>query len=591
MSSQDSKSNTAKKKAVVDGEEAPTGPTTTNQALQDQVRRSMIVPEERTPPINLTHTNQEVAERGTAMATTSPAFKDQARSSAGQRVLVPPADATPFKDEDPSFLVFKDQVRDYQVVGKDDRIGDENDNEDDAIMKPEEAVKDVGPTYKDQVRVISPNHQPEPPPSSMTGNFEPEQHGDPQDCSILFADARVLENTTTAPAAADNVVMMAQVLNEQLELKERKLELRVQRRRFLVAGTLVLITVVGAIVGGICGAGYCGNREPEIILVDGPTDAPTTNPFNISYTIAPTQNSTFTTFPPDPIPLNDICEESELLESGKMIVGTTLGASPGPDSHSYCGDAVPPLSPLGSPEVWYRFVGTGGNHTITTCTGFYSLDNTGFDSQLIVYSGTCDNLTCVTGNDDNYATTCGEANAALSLTTKLNVTYYILVFDYYGLEGDFGIKIEDGITFETFPRPDNDFCESATVLELDQIIEGTTSGATATTNFRNAICGDAYDSGKYIPDVFYSIVGTGDLLTAATCTGYYATQVAIYEGDCNNLQCVTGNSYGSVFGCGSSSEATWHANAGVMYYIRVFGLFTPMVGDFEVQIYSGSPTA
>ena len=45
---------------------------------------------------------------------------------------------------------------------------------------------------------------------------------------------------------------------------------------------------------------------------------------------------------------------------------------------------------------------------------FLEFDSTGFDSQLIIYSGECGNLTCITGNDDNFAsTTCSVTNAAV----------------------------------------------------------------------------------------------------------------------------------------------------------------------------------
>ena len=50
--------------------------------------------------------------------------------------------------------------------------------------------------------------------------------------------------------------------------------------------------------------------------------------------------------------------------------------------------------------LWFTFEGTGNEVTLTTC-----LPGTNFDTYLSVYEGTCGDLTCVAGNDDQSETT------------------------------------------------------------------------------------------------------------------------------------------------------------------------------------------
>ena len=301
------------------------------------------------------------------------------------------------------------------------------------------------------------------------------------------------------------------------------------------------------------------------------------------------------TGPPVPAPPNDLCENAILLISGSAAAaGTTAGATAGFDA-TVCGDILPGRN---EPDVWYRFDGTGSVHTATTCTGT-ALDFTDYYSQLLVYSGECGNLTCIAGNENNFLLTCsGGTHAGASWLTEEGVSYYIRimplsVFDAGAFGDEFGLIIEDGDTLSR-PPPENDQCQNATMLVLDQIEQGTTRGG-ATLTLDLSVCGDAVEPPDSNPDLWYSFVGTGTSVTVSTCTGTslddtltFDTQLAVYGGDCETgLLCLDGNDEDDREFCFGKSGVAWQADLGVTYWIRVFGYSD--AGDFAITVYDGDP--
>ena len=120
---------------------------------------------------------------------------------------------------------------------------------------------------------------------------------------------------------------------------------------------------------------------------------------------------------------NDDCTGAITVTCGQTIAGTTLNA---------LADASPAC--VGAPNngIWYKFVGTGINTTISLCGSSY-------DTKLLVYTGACGTLTCLDGND-NY---CGN-QSQLSFTSLTGVTYYILVTGATTTGGSFTMNINCG---------------------------------------------------------------------------------------------------------------------------------------------------
>ncbi len=141
----------------------------------------------------------------------------------------------------------------------------------------------------------------------------------------------------------------------------------------------------------------------------------------------------------DPIPVNDLCSDAIVLSCSDYVVGTNVGAS----LNTGCdGDD--------RQTVWYSYTPeSAGTVTLTTCN-----PETNFDTDLNVYTGSCDDLTCFSGFEGNgYVdgpSSCSYQSfaGAGSFEGVAGVTYYIAVTGYYATgsssswQGNFGLSIE-----------------------------------------------------------------------------------------------------------------------------------------------------
>jgi hypothetical protein len=80
-----------------------------------------------------------------------------------------------------------------------------------------------------------------------------------------------------------------------------------------------------------------------------------------------------------------------------------------------------------------KYVGQNARVTLSTCSG----NITNFDTQISVYTGSCNALQCLTENDDAK---CGLSSTALFIG-KQNVTYYVRVHGLIQEKGDFGLTV------------------------------------------------------------------------------------------------------------------------------------------------------
>jgi hypothetical protein len=128
---------------------------------------------------------------------------------------------------------------------------------------------------------------------------------------------------------------------------------------------------------------------------------------------------------------NDSCDDAFKLISpgvgtsllGSYLFGSTSAAAT-IDAAPSCGSATSPTAP----GVWYTIIGDGGRIATSTCTG------TNFDSQISVYTGSCDQLTCVVGKDQG----CGDQTRFQSVKDQ---TYHVLVHGVGDASGNFTLSI------------------------------------------------------------------------------------------------------------------------------------------------------
>lgn len=125
--------------------------------------------------------------------------------------------------------------------------------------------------------------------------------------------------------------------------------------------------------------------------------------------------------------------------------------------------------------------------------------------------------------------------------------------------------------------PDNDNCDGA--IDLGSLPATDIVDVTAATDDVTVPCG--VSSGPY-KDVWYTVVGTGDTLTASTCgagTVVTDTKISVFCRDCESPVCVGGNDDD----CAYLSTVSWCSEVGRTYYITV-GLYSGSTTPGDIQL-------
>lgn len=211
-----------------------------------------------------------------------------------------------------------------------------------------------------------------------------------------------------------------------------------------------------------------------------------------------------------------------LVEAGDPLPPIGTGGDGGCWSQDgWCG--VPP-EPVLDNTTWYTFVAPqSGSITLNS-------DNSTFDTQLAVYSGSCTEILAgsglfLGGNDDNNNGPNVDFTSELSLDCLTpGETYYLLVDGYNGDEGDLMVELTEN------PNP---------------IVFGTYPNTTVTAGQNTTVAPSAAPNGATSLNAFADAGFTG-LLTADPVTGVVSVTDALQAG----IYTVTVNANG---GCGTSS--------------------------------------
>ena len=257
----------------------------------------------------------------------------------------------------------------------------------------------------------------------------------------------------------------------------------------------------------------------------------------------------------------DVCTDAIRIEpDGEVVRGSTAFAAPD-EGLDYCGSISSEASTGG---LWYVFSGTGTVLQVSV--------GASFDSQISLFAGECDSLTCIDGNNESQVST---ASSLILFESSVDQTYYVLVHGVAPSRGEFALSVSE-VTI-----PENDSCEESAILEVGDLVTGSTFAATSADDFAFAQCGTTLGGDSSAPGIFYSVVGTGQLLSVAISANY-DMQLTIFEGDdCTNLVCVDGTE-GDTANL-SAGSITFDSQDGVRYILFVHG-FEGRVGEYELSI-------
>jgi hypothetical protein len=149
--------------------------------------------------------------------------------------------------------------------------------------------------------------------------------------------------------------------------------------------------------------------------------------------------------------VNDQCVDAIQLYCGDTISGNTSAAT-------FDSTAINCLTSYDTPGIWYYIVGNGDFYIIDVCSHFT------FDTKILVYSGDCQNLQCVSGNDDY----CG-IGSRVSFQSDMNTIYYVLVTGHSGASGSFDLSLHCSLSCIFEPHVEIISDETSASLFLSQI--------------------------------------------------------------------------------------------------------------------------
>jgi|GEM_PF-7014106 len=246
---------------------------------------------------------------------------------------------------------------------------------------------------------------------------------------------------------------------------------------------------------------------------------------------------------------NDVCSAAILLPCASTIPGSTQQSANDP--------YVPSCGYGSSPGVWYKIIGSGEVSRISTCT------QNNFDTYLQVFSGSCFDLSCL-GSNNNY---CG-LGSQVSISTEVDSIYYVLV-NGYGSNGQGDFQISHDCTEPI----EGDECETAIYIPCDTTLLGNTS--LASFDPQSPQCSNTFNNSS---GIWYKFIGNGKI-TEISVTGLsgFDSQISVYSGACNGLDCVTGDNNWN----DNTSFVSFITLPGIEYYIKVHGFYSQ--GEFSLS--------
>lgn len=140
--------------------------------------------------------------------------------------------------------------------------------------------------------------------------------------------------------------------------------------------------------------------------------------------------------------------------------------------------------------------------------------------------------------------------------------------------------------------PANDNCADAQAVAVPSSTNGTNVGATADAAVLVEFCG-ASGSAANRESVWYSLTGTGNLITLSTCNAFSDanhpdTKISVHTDGCGTLTCVDGNDDNCAGFNGFLSTVSFCSVSGTQYWINVRGFGVGDTGGFQLDVSEGA---
>src|SRR5690606_31923596 len=226
-----------------------------------------------------------------------------------------------------------------------------------------------------------------------------------------------------------------------------------------------------------------------------------------------------------------------------------------------------------SPNVWYSYTGSGEPELITA-----SLCNSGFDTAILIATGTPGDLTWVAGNEDF----CGTSGfrSQVEFASDGTTTYYIMVRGY-GVTSTGTYELVITCQEACSPATTNDEVADAEIVILGTPLATNNTCATSSPQ-SYPTCGSQYAT---YYDTWYSFnSGNSNNINILITPEAETTVVgfAVYSGTEGNLTQVACN----ILGASTNFNVTPNTN----YYVRAYSTSPSAKGNFTLSVSSNCIT-
>jgi len=279
-------------------------------------------------------------------------------------------------------------------------------------------------------------------------------------------------------------------------------------------------------------------------------------------------------------PVNNDCTGAIAIGCDSTTIADNTDASPGagdPDFSCIFNGPGP-----GDGSLWYSFVATDTSAYVDTFGSVAPAD----DSVIAIYDGSCGSLAEIACNDDTDGPGLLSEVCVEGLTP--GNTYYIQLASFGTTNrGAYNLNVTCPCPAGPEPPANDDCADAEDVGALPATVNWDSTNATDDI-VAGEECGVATGPWK---NVWYTVTGTGNELTATTCTAGTVptdTKISVFCGSCDDLVCVTGSDDDCTDFAGFLSTATWCSQPGVTYYVTA-GMFsgTTATGPIEMDVTEG----